>query len=411
MTFFLRMAIRNLRRNFRRSLITVSSISLGLALIFWMQAVLEGQSYNVISAITSAHLGHLQIQRKDFALNRQPDQFFLPSLAGDYASKLPPGSSTSDRIYLPVLLSTSDGTTLVQLEGVDPERERKTSTLADIIVEGEFLKPETGDCESRQLVISKMTAKSLGVGLGNKMVLMTQATDGTLGNELLRVVGLYETGAVEFDRSIALTTRQCAQKIAVMNGIHEIAILLPNNDQTLKLQEEIAKILDPTLQITNWGEALPRMRTVLRYNASMLVMVSIMTFIVMTLGILNTILVSVVERTREFGLMTSLGTKSSVVIFLVLTETLMTGAISVGVGTFLGWAAVFYHQINGFDASIFLGNTPMVGMFKLSPIAKPILNFTDYFKLVAASFSFVTIAGLYPAMKAARMKPIEAMRV
>ncbi|MBL7716143.1 MAG: ABC transporter permease [Bdellovibrionales bacterium] len=406
------MAIRNLRRNFRRSIITISSISLGLALIFWMQAVLEGQNYNVVAAITAAHLGHLQIQRKDFALNRQPDQYFTPAMAGNFEKHLPPGSSFSERIYLPVLLSTSEGTTLVQLEGIDPVRERKTSTLADIIKEGEFLKPETKpDCDSRQLIVSKMTAKSLGVGLGMKMVTMTQATDGTLGNELLRVSGTFETGAVEFDRSVALTTRECAQKIAVMNGVHEIAILLPNDTHTLEIQKKIAEGLDPSLQITNWGEALPRMLTVLRYNSSMLVMVSAMTFIVMTLGILNTILVSVVERTREFGLMTSLGTKSNVVIFLVMTETLMTGAISVVIGTALGWSVVLYHQINGFDATWFLGRAPMVGMFKLSTISTPILNLAGYFKLVAASFGFVTLAGLYPALKASRMKPIEAMRV
>lgn len=409
MRLIFRIAFRNLFRNMRRSAITIGSLALGLALIFWLQSILRGQNQSLIEAIASAQIGHLQISRGDFRDDRQLHQFFDVSQLGEQY-RLPDGAYQSPRIYLPSLVSSGEASYPVSTIGVSPESEIKVTDLFSHLVSGNFLdNSETTECEKKELIISETMAKRLNVNLGDKIVILAAAADGTTGNELLRIKGIFNTGSTEFDNTVTFAHIECAKKIAAISGIHEIAIRLPNDDNTQNHLKAIQTYLPPNLRATSWSDILPKMATIIRFNTSMLMMISVALFIVITLGIVNNLIVGVFERSKEFGVMMALGTPPKIIVFTVLFESMLMVLIAIVLGTGLGAIGVSYHSFFGFDTTPFLGKDAMIGAFRVDPIVHPKVDLLGYFKMVFGSFLLINVAACYPAWRATRFKPIEVM--
>ena len=152
------------------------------------------------------------------------------------------------------------------------------------------------------------------------------------------------------------------------------------------------------------------MATMVKYNDATLVMISSMLFIVITLGIVNTLLMSVFERTREFGVMISLGTTPWQLRLLVVMECLVLGLIASALGVALGGAVVYYHQKMGFDLRPFLGDHSSVDQFRLDLTIHPVFRFGPFLFSVTKMMFFIVLAGVYPAWRASTLKPVEAMR-
>ena len=199
MSLLLRMAARNLFRNFRRSAITMLSISFGLAVILWLQCILAGRNKHIIESITTTYTGNLQLFQKDYLNDRLINLSFVPPM--DIIEKnLPAASKATKRIHLPALISSGEQSVPVLLEGIEPTNEALVTNVKKNLVEGEFLAEDnTPDCQSRQIYVGKKLASLLQVKLGNKIVVLAQAVDGTLGNDLFRVKGIFDSGSPDFD--------------------------------------------------------------------------------------------------------------------------------------------------------------------------------------------------------------------
>lgn len=411
MEIILKIAIRNLVRHYRRTLITVFSIAFGLSVILWLQSILRASSENVIASISKAHIGHIQVVKQNYFKEKLIKET-LENPVSKFENLLPPGSFWSERLNLSSLASSGEQSLPVMLIGVNPKKEKDLTTISSFINNGKYLEPEDpDDCTTRQAVIGLGLAKALNIDVGNKFVILSNASDGTLGNELLRVQGIYANNAPDFEKSMVFTTLGCVRKIGVLTGIHELTIRLPDSKGDLELSQKIQASLAPDLLATTWRQVMPRINGIVTYNEAAFILVSVMLFTVITLGIVNNVMVSVFERTKEFGVMLALGTAPWQVIIMVVLETVFMGLFASLIGIIIGAIAVKYHTTVGFDLKIFFGQKVVpIGDYAVDTLLYPKLALSAFVRPLSITMFFVLISAIYPAVLAARLKPIEAMR-
>ena len=403
MLMLVKMALRNLKRYSRRTFITCASIALGLAILLWLQCILAGRNENMIQKITSTSTGHLQILRQDYLENRTPNRSFNFDFELPYAH--------SPRIYLPSLASTAEDSVPILLQGIIPLNESKVTDLKTYIVQGEYLsEKEDSPCALREVLVGEELTKHMNLELGDKIVILTQANDGTFGNELLRITGIFNSGSPGFDKNNLFTHLSCAANIGVVNGVHEVSINVGEakilNNVYLKLKDTLPQ----GLVMTTWKEVIPGISTLLNFNDAFLKVLTFILFTVIVLGVINTLLINIFERTKEFGVMLALGTSTTQLMLLILFECLFIGVFSIVVGIALGALAVSYHLYAGFDLSLFLGETSGAAGFKFDLIIYPIFELLPFLKLSSVVIVFIVLAGLYPALRASRVSPSEVMR-
>lgn len=404
----MRMGLKNLRRHFRRSLITVCSIGFGLATILWLQSILNGSSQSAIDTVTSSYLGHMQVMREDYRENKLIQQ----TIQWD-ATQLPQLSDTefiaTERVHLPALISSGEQSMPIVLEGIDAVNEPRVTKVRETLKEGEFLEEQT-NCENKSAIISRALAKLLNVNIGEKIVLLAQATDGSLGNELFRVRGFFDTGSPDYDKGIVLANKECVQQIGVVLGVHEVAIKVKGK----KTPEEIRPLLQAKLpegwKVLTWRDLSSSLVTMTTFNDASLILVSVILFVVISLGILNTFLVAVFERTKEFGVMMALGTPGLGVIGTVLWEAFFLGLASSLLGIFVAAVLITYHSKFGFDLRPLVGQNLSVGSFQLNLTIYPVINWIGAIKATFFTWIVVIVATIYPAYRASRLRPAEAIR-
>jgi ABC-type lipoprotein release transport system permease subunit len=413
MKIYFLLALRNLRRNLRRTLLTISGMAAGFAVLLWLTCILKGTNQQIVDDVTATQVGHLQLWRAEYLEDPLLTYTFTPKM-DQLRARLPADSLTAERVFLPALISSGEQSLPISLVGVDPEREAQVTQILSTKVEGDYLSfgPDE-ECKEREVYVSRSLAGVLKVGLGDKVVLLAQAADGTLGNELLRVRGLFDTGSRAYDRSVAFASLACVRKIGVITGDHEVVVRLKPQHSLSKvranLEAGLSQIGD-SLKLTTWREAVPPLAGMVTFNEATLLLISLVLFGVTAFGVVNTLLMSVFERTREFGVMLALGVTPTGVCALILIEAALIGVLAAIIGTIIGVLWVSYHYHTGFDLTPFLGHDFVVSQFKLATVVHPIFSFDRYFILVGATLFFATLAGLIPALHAARMNVVEAIR-
>lgn len=408
---YIRLGMRNLVRHLRRSFITVFSIGWGLAVILWIQAILNGSNHAITETVTTTYYGNMQVARVDYAKEKLLQQFFewdpkhLPDVPGEQIMASP-------RVFVPALISTGEQSMPIMLEGVDPVAEAKITKLKDSLVEGEYLVNEAGNtCESHDVYVSRWLAKLFGVSMGEKVVVLAQAADGSMSNELFRVRGIFDTGSPEFDKGVIVSTTPCVQAVGKVKGVHEVAIRVTGRKTDVdKVQADLASRLPQDLTARSWREVAPQLASMIIFNDGSVILVSLMLFVVISLGIINTFLVSVFERTREFGVMMALGTPAKAVLTTLLTEALFLGVAAAIVGVIVGGAVIFYHSKVGFDITLFVGKGYSIGDFKMSLLLYPVMNWIGAAKATLSLIVVIVLSGVYPAWRASRLNPADAIR-
>ncbi|RYZ95061.1 MAG: ABC transporter permease, partial [Proteobacteria bacterium] len=278
MKILILMAIRNLWRHARRTLLTVASIAFGLAVILWLQCILAGRNKSMIDRVTSTRTGHLQVHRQDYLKDKAIQFTFTP--AENLIERLPPGAAAAPRVYLPSLISSGEQSSSIMLVGIDPVAEQKVTDIANSTKGSSYLENDPSpDCTSRQILIGKSLATFLHADIGAKLVIMTQAADGTLGNDLFRVKGIYESGSPDMDKSVAYAPINCAAKVGALQGIHELAIHLPDPRALDAVRASLTNALPPPpappMSVSTWKEAMPSLASIISLNDSVLMMISV----------------------------------------------------------------------------------------------------------------------------------------
>ena len=402
------LAWRNVWRNPRRTILTLLTIIAGCAMMIFMNAMAKGGHDQMIIDSTALNLGHIQIHEKGYWENQTIDYAFIPGksltnrLSADKRI-----SGWSSRIHTEGLLSYGNNTAPAIIQGVDPGREIKVTDLhMKVLRTGRYLRPD----DVNRIVMGQILAKNLGTREGDTVNMISQAFDGSIAAEKLHIVGLISSGNPEYDRALVLMTLESADRAFSMAGFrHDIAVRCNDIDDVPLIRESIAAgINENLLEVMGWEALMPDLVQFIVIDDAGAYIFDIILFLVVAFGILNTIQMSVFERTRELGVMLSIGTRPGQVASMVLVESSFIAVLGIILGSITGAALSYYYQVHPLDFSDYAAEVSVWGINTIIyPARATWLNLT-----VTAFTTFVVslFFTIFPARRAARLNPVEAIR-
>jgi ABC-type lipoprotein release transport system permease subunit len=429
---FARIALRGLARNPRRAVLTLGSLGAGLAAYLFLSALAQGFFLQMRDNATGLVTGHLQIEVKGFRDELDAKLTLANSvelLARVRAS--PFVAAVTPRLQAMAMMSSPTQSEPVMLYGVDPEAERAVTRLHRQVREGNYLTGGTPTLipspakageggepsalratsyDRREVVIGRGLAERLGVRLGEKIVVIAPAADGTLGSAALRVTGIFETDNDVLDRNVALTSLAAARELlGVPREAATIVVRLKDIETLEAAATSLAGTLTASVQeVVTWKVLLPEAVQMLELIRVNLYIILFVVFVVVALGVANTLLMAVLERTREFGLQLALGTRPGLIVRTVLYESLVLGVLGLAAGIVLGSLIVGYYHTYGFDLTAYAAATKAIpGM---TGVVYPTIVLGNVWLPVAALLVTSLTAALYPAWRAARLDAIQALR-
>lgn len=404
------MAWRNVRRHTRRSVLTALAMAIAVTVVSAIMVLTEGMYGQMRAVIIDQNLGHLQLHHPDYPGRRQMYDA-LDDVEGVLAriEVLEGVQGAAPRLFGQALLGSDKRTEGAQLMGIDPAREARMRAMADRVSSGAWL----SDAPEHQIAIGVDLAKRLTVGVGDELVAVTQAADGSLGNDLYTVVGLVRTGIPALDRGGAFVHREDLASLLALEGrAHEIVVLATDRSPaTLAgVKPRIEQALDdqPVL-VRTWSEVDPGSAQLFAMQSFSNAILLALFFGVSAVGVVNTLLMSVLERTKELGVMRALGMRPAELVRLVLAEALMLATVAVGVGLLGALALNTYLVVVGVDLSVQGGGFEM-GNMTFDPVIHGRVTPDAIAAPVLGVFGFSVIAAIWPAMRAARLQPVDALR-
>jgi len=400
------LALRNIWRNRRRTLLTLSAMVISSALLILSLGIFSGMLRDMLASATEQYFGHLVISVKGYQEKRDMYANFADGSSLDALLSDPEVRGFSRRLRSFGLLSHQRNSAPAELLGVLPEQEQTVTSLQQNLVAGEYLQAS----ETNGALIGDGLARRLGVMPGDQLVFVTQAADGSIGNDLLQVRGIFAIGDQEHDNALVLVPLLWLQRLLVLPGqLHEVSVKIADPLQAAILARKLAATLPDQLEILDWGALLPEMREVVAsFDVSRMIIVIIL-YIATGLGILNTFFMSVMERTREFGVLMAIGLRPGQVRLLVLLETLCMGSVALLCGALLGVLLSLYMQQVGIDLSGSLTPITYAGGTIL-PRLHAVLEIGNILLPSLSLLVVCLLAGFLPANRAARMQPVVAIR-
>ena len=420
------LAWRNLWRNPVRTGLTATAMAVALIVMIVTSALQEGMIRKMIAAVTQLNVGHLQIHRRGFIDNREL-YALLPSALLEHLRRETP-YAYAPRAYAAGLAAAGDFSTGVLLKGIEPAEEPLVTGIHQHLRRGLFDLSRrsssgngTGEPPVYSVLIGTQVAPALRVGVGAELVLITQAADGSIGNGLFRVAGIMKPIEPMFDRAGVLLSMEAFQSLMFLpDGVHELAVAVADPDRLGEIRAEIASAVTSwrgeltdeesgPVVVRRWEEINPGLADILRLSQTAMLVITFLIFALAALGLVNTVLMSLHERRREFGLLLAMGMGRFRVLGMVLTESLLLAVFSAVVGAVLGLLWALHLERNGLD---FTGLLPdgidWAGVtIELVYNAHPTTD--QVFTSVAVMLLTVMVAALIPSWRTLRLRPAEGM--
>ena len=401
----LKLAFRNIFRQRRRSLLTALSLTGGYILCVFSFSLSEGSYSDAISFFIRDHTGHVQIHLDDYRLRPKIHKTIDdPQELSELLDANEEIESHTLRVFAPAIAYSEKDNSPAQVIGVALERERSTSALAAKISAGEYI-DNTLDADGYySAMIGAGIANSLNIGLGDELILISQGADGSIANDIFIVKAIVGNRASP-DRTTVFLPLIAAQEFLSMYGsVHEVSILLKDDGearvQAAALQDQLPELtVDPwqTVESTFYQS----MQADKQGNNFFMGFIVFIVFV----GVLNTVLMSVLERTREFGVLKAIGSRPLKIALMITLETTMLASLSLITGILLSLPLIAWFTFTGIELA-----EPMdVGGILMSHLTGELSLFVFGMPLL-----FIVVFALFisiPAgMRAARISPTEAMR-
>ncbi len=365
-----KLAWRSVWRHKWRSAITIFAIGSALFLTVFMTALGDGMYRQMIHDAVRMSPGHLVLEHEEY--RDEPAVDLTVTVTPDQLAKLNADErvvSTKVLIMAQGVAKTGRATTGIAIMGVEPDSEKKTSTLVEKIIEGEYLAP--GD--KRKTVIGYKMAERLKVKVGKKIVLASTNKDGDMVEELVRVKGIFRTGSAEIDGHMLQVTAPFARKMLGLahNESNQVGVILKTDDSQEEFRPVMAALANGSTVLQPWQIILSELTNYVKIDrVSNQVFQGIIIFISL-FTIFNTLLMSVIERKREFAMMRAVGTSISRVRKQVMAESFFIGSIGTLGGMFGGWALSLYLGSVGMDLTAMYGEDLDVSGFAINPMIYP----------------------------------------
>jgi len=375
-----------------------------MAIIIFFDAIVGAFLNQSFENQIGSHTAHIQINRYGFNENKSV-QNYLPDM-GNVESLLhdnPEIAHYSKRIISFGLLNSAYNSTGVSIIGVKPDDEQHVTTIKQYVVEGRYF---SGD--ANEIVISKRTAETLQVGPGDRIVGMASSLDGSVGSEMFRVVGLYQTVSSGFDRVhvyIPLPTAQ--QMLGLGENISQFALIASDLGNVPLLRSALQESLGDEYEVLSYAEIMPLLMTMMDMSQQSMIFIYVIIGIAMIFGIINALLMSIFERIQEFGVLMSIGMKNNRLFLMIVLEAIVLGVIGIIGGTIIGGGITMQLESSGMNFGAFSEGLAAWGV---GAVLYPELSLAVVFRGMIVILFTCIFAAIWPAVKAIRLKPVEAMR-
>lgn len=397
---------RNIWRNKLRSLIVILAVTLGLFGILFMIAISNGMVVQKIDASINNELAHIQVHDTGFI--QDPSlHFFLEN--SDNIEKeiqaIPGVKSVCSRIKAMAMASTAATGAGIMINAIDPQKEKQVSRIYQYIVDGDYFEKET---KSAQILISQKLATKLKAKLGSKIVITIQHTSGELAYGLFRVSGIYKTSNTMYDEPNVFVKKSDLIALTGFNpeNASEIAVLLNNTEDT-KQVSGLLKEKYPGLSVLAWNELEPLLAGLSSMMDQMAYLLLIIILIAMAFGIINTMMMAVLERTKELGMLMAVGMNKRKVFIMIMLETVFLALVGTLAGIIVSAVTIHYTGINGINFSRWAEGYEAWGY---SALIYPKLYLDFYFGMTFLVVITAIISSIYPARKALKFNPAVAVR-
>ena len=404
-----KMAWRNIWRNPRRTILTICAITFASVLLVFMLSFQFGSYETMINTSVKISTGHLQVQAAKYH-EKKSIRFVIPDplAVADILDQIPEVAAYSFRGQAFALISSKDRTYGVVVTGIDPQKEARVSRIRKLVHEGHFLTEDDGS----RAVVGKLLAKNLRVKIGDELTLLGQGRDGSIAATVVQVKGIFSSGIDEFDRStIQIPLAFFQQTFSMGNAVHEVVIIAKSLSDVSRIKAKLVTALSKLnkgthLKTFDWQELMPGLRQAIEMDLVSGLIFYALLIIVVAFSILNTFLMAIFERTREFGVLMAIGTTPRRLTKVLLTESMVMTAVGIMAGILIGIAITYYFQMNGID---FSGGSDLLSQFGITGRMYPKLSLLSVSIGPIMVLFFTFIAALYPALKVRRLRPVEAM--
>lgn len=405
MNYMLKMSLRNLARNKRRSFFSALAVALGTALLLFMSATIRGEMRGSLDLTINLYTGHLQIHTENYKDSnmslKRVDMIEDPLKISQQIETIAQVKAASPRLNASAVLAFKNETIGIQVIGIDPASDANVIYRKGL-VDGEFLTADDRD----GVLVGYPLAESLDLKVGDPINLIMNTSDGNTDEQPFTIRGIYTTDTPGYDKSTIFMPLEKAQTITrAENHASMIYILLNNMDDTDAVK---AAIQAPGYVVEDWREMNKLIIIVEQLSNAMMFFFNLMVLGVTSTVIMNTLLMAVYERTREMGILGALGMKGKQIKNLFLTEATMLAIGGVLAGLLIGIPLVAYFTHVGFmvgDVGISANSGMMFGN-KIYPDAT---NLMDVISVSLAGILITIASGYYPASQAAKMEPVDAL--
>jgi putative ABC transport system permease protein len=390
--------------------LTMAAISFATLLLIFMLSWQFGSYATMINAAVKVHTGHLQVQARGY--NEQRDMRLVvpdPVAVSRILDETPGVAAHTVRAAAFSLASSSKRSYGVAIMGIDPAREAQVSTVKQLIRQGSYL----SDNDTDQALVGGLLAANLHVGLGDEVVLLGQGLDGSIAATAVRVKGIFSYGQDEFDRSLIYIPLSYFQEVYSMGkAAHEVVAVATSLGAVPPIQRAVAKAIDKIdtrkkLVVLNWMELMPGLIQSIKMDLISGFIFYIILIIVVAFSILNTFLMVIFERTKEFGVFMAMGTTPGRLTRLLLLESTTMTLLGTVAGIIAGSLVTWYFQAHGI---VFSGMSEMLHQYGLPERMYPQLSPLSIAVGAGLVLVITLVAALYPALKVRRFLPVEAMR-
>lgn len=406
MGLVVRLAWRNLWRQPKRTLLTTGAMVFSNILLIFMISLQFGMYQLMVENGLKVFTGHLQIQAPGY--KDDPKMRLTVPNAIELAELVrgEDGLLASARGSTFALASSEDRTYGIGVLGVEPNHEPEVSSLPGLVKDGRYL----DDLAAPEIVIGRTLARNLKVDLGDELTLLGSGVDGSFAAAVVEIVGIFDTGVVDIDRSISAIPLGTFQEMFFMqDAAHVVVITTPSLEDVdaAKLVVESRLPDDDNIVVHDWDALQPGLKQTIKADISSAVFTYFILVVLVAFSVMNTQTMSVLERTREFGIVMSLGLKPDRLARLIMLESGLMGGLGAVFGIIFGGLITLYFSVYGLT---YPGLEEMASQFNLPGRMYPTVSVPSLVIGPAVVFVFSLLATIYPALRLRGLNPVEAMR-
>lgn len=397
---------RNVWRSKTRSLVIITAITLGVFAGVYTVAFMFGWVNQRVASVINTEMSHIQIHHPEYLETYEMHDYLLNTDEMVSAiSSFESVKAVTDRVIVNCMIASAETGAGVQLIGVDPQQEMQVTNIHQKVIDGEYF----SGVKNNPIVIGEKLAEKLKVKVRSKLVITITEMNGTLTGGAFRVAGIYKTANTSYDEMKAFVRAEDIQRLVKLdsNAGHEIAILLNENGTEKKVAEQV-RAMYPDTQVLAWTQLLPEMEML---NENMNLMLYIFVGIILLalgFGIVNTMLMVILERVKELGMLMAVGMNRARVFTMIVLETVFLSLTGGSVGILLAVVLTAITGKTGIDLSYWAQGLNSLGY---DSVIYPEIGFDSVVAVTVLVIITGVLSAIYPARKAIKLNPAEAIRI